>query len=134
MATAGVGDVVLIGGVAVTEVTADVVVSEVGVDATFTAASYIEGGGTADEIVTGAGRLVAAGATARGGYDTYQCVNAGDPSRALECGMDAGATILSAFDPSLKLGPFGEYLYNMFGYEWAAHTPEAGEEGRPGCP
>ena len=134
VATAGVGDVVLIGGVAVTEVTADVVVSEVGVDATFTAASYVEGGLTADEVVTGAGRLVAAGATARGGYDTYQCVHASDPSRALECGMDAGATMLSAFDPFLQLGPFGEYLYNVFGYEWAAHTPEGGEEGGAGCP
>jgi RHS repeat-associated protein len=125
VATAGVGDVVILGGVAVTEVTADVVVSEVGYEATFTAASYIEGGVTAQQIVTGTGYAVAAGAAARGGYDTYQCVAAQDPSRALECGMDAGATVLSAFDPFLGLSEFPEYLYNLFGLGWANATPEA---------
>jgi RHS repeat-associated protein len=125
VATAGVGDVVIVGGVAVTEVTADVVVSEVGYEATFTAASYVEGGLTVQQVVSGAGYAVAAGATIRGGYDTYQCVAAQDPSRALECGMDAGATVLSAFDPFLGLSELPEYLYNLFGLGWAFATPEA---------
>lgn len=51
--------------------------------------------------------------------------NAAAQDRVLERGMDAGATVWSAFAPFLGLSDFPEYLYNLFGLGWAIATPEA---------
>ena len=107
VATAGLDDVVLIGGAAVTEVTVEASVA-VAADATATA--------------VGVDDLASAGSAARGGIDTYDCIN-GHRSW-VTCGMTATGALLSAADPFLGLSPGRELLYNLFGLGWALATPE----------
>jgi hypothetical protein len=83
---------------------------------------------TANGLPKGAGRIVAAGATARGGYDTYRACNKSGV-RSAACTINAVGTLMSAADPFLPLSAADDLIYNMFGSSWASATPQGDTEG-----